>query len=257
MHGGRFVGTPTPPLSGRRTPHPSPVRVCLFSFLLAGSGGPASWARSGAPHLSFGRFVLLLCLAPSGLGLPLSCPLVCLCSFLPFFFSFPLSAPPLSFVFCGFRPRVYWALALSAPVPPRMFFLSCSCFLPSSLVFVAARWVWCLLPAILLFLLPPPPFLGCFLSPPLLAFSALCVLPLLLSFLAGLWLPPPPPPLVCISPLLSLPLGFLPPLCCSCCAPASLLGVRLRFRPPAASPPPPRCACSLWCFALLCCRVLC
>ena len=113
---------PTPPLAGRRTPRPGPVRVCVCSSCLVGSGGPASRARSGAPHL----FLWPLCLSPL-LG-PLRAgvaPVLVLCLPLPppfcfcfvVFFSFCLSvlfclAPPLSLAFLGFRPRVPWALAL-------------------------------------------------------------------------------------------------------------------------------------------------
>ena len=50
MHRGCFVWTPTPPLPGGRTPRPAPVRVCVCSSVLAGSGGPASRARFSAPH---------------------------------------------------------------------------------------------------------------------------------------------------------------------------------------------------------------
>ena len=46
-----LVWTPTPPLAGRRTPRPGPARVRVCLSFLAGSGGPASRARSGAPHL--------------------------------------------------------------------------------------------------------------------------------------------------------------------------------------------------------------
>ena len=70
VHWGCFVWTPTPPLSGRRTPRPGPACVFLCSPVLAGSGGLVCWALFGAPLLSYGRFVLLLCSAPSGLGLP-------------------------------------------------------------------------------------------------------------------------------------------------------------------------------------------
>ena len=51
VHRGCVVWTPTSPLAGRRTPCLGPVRVCVCSSVLAGSGGPASRARSGAPHL--------------------------------------------------------------------------------------------------------------------------------------------------------------------------------------------------------------
>ena len=66
---------------------------------------------------SFGRFVFLLCLAPSGLGLPpsWSFAFVFFCFFVvffPFFFFFFFLSPPLSLFFFGFRPRVPWALAL-------------------------------------------------------------------------------------------------------------------------------------------------
>ena len=113
MHQGCFVWTGTRPLLGQRTPRRGPVRVCVCVLLLAGLGVPASRQRSGAPQPSFGRFVLLLCSATSGLGLPLSCPFVCLFPFLCFFF-----APPLSLAFCGFRVRVFWAFALCGPFPP-------------------------------------------------------------------------------------------------------------------------------------------
>ena len=51
MHRGCFMWTPTPPLAGRRMLRPGPVRVCVCLLFLVGSGGPASRARSGAPHL--------------------------------------------------------------------------------------------------------------------------------------------------------------------------------------------------------------
>ena len=70
MHRDCFVWTPTPPLSRRRTSRPGPAGVCLCVLFLAGSRGLASRARFGAPHLSCGRFDLLLCSAPSRLGLP-------------------------------------------------------------------------------------------------------------------------------------------------------------------------------------------
>ena len=68
MHRGCFLWTPTPPLAGRRTPRPGPAHVCWCVLFLAWSGGPTSWARFGAPHLSFGRFVLLLRSAPYRAG---------------------------------------------------------------------------------------------------------------------------------------------------------------------------------------------
>ena len=70
MHRACFVWTPTPPLSGLRTNRPGLAPVCRCVLSLAGSGKPASWARFCAPHLPCDRFVLLLCSAPSRLGLP-------------------------------------------------------------------------------------------------------------------------------------------------------------------------------------------
>ena len=67
-------------------PRPGPVRVCVRPLLLAGLDGSASRARFGAPHFSFGRFVLLPCSAPYGLGLPLLCFSFVLRSCLVFFF---------------------------------------------------------------------------------------------------------------------------------------------------------------------------
>ena len=74
VHPGFFVSARTPPFSGRRTPSPGPVRVCVCSLFLPGSGRLASWARFGAPHFSCGRSRCLLCfLGLSGRGLPVFC----------------------------------------------------------------------------------------------------------------------------------------------------------------------------------------
>ena len=62
VHRGCFVWTPAPPLAGRRAPRRGPMRACVCACFVAGSGGAASRARSGAPHLSFGRSRCLLCL---------------------------------------------------------------------------------------------------------------------------------------------------------------------------------------------------
>ena len=152
MHRGCFVCTPTPPLSGRRTPRPGPVRVCACVLYLARSGQPASQARFGAPHFllwpsmvrswfvgplraGVALFVVVVgffvfpCCAPVisgvpcflargalGLGVLLSSapprPFFCL-----FLFSFPFFflVCRLRVVFCGFRPVVPWALASCRP----------------------------------------------------------------------------------------------------------------------------------------------
>ena len=90
MHRGCFVWTPTPPLSGRRTPRPGSARVCMCVPCLAGSVGPASWARFGLPHLSFGRSWCALCLfGPLWAGVA---PFVVAVGFFLFFlFLFPFS----------------------------------------------------------------------------------------------------------------------------------------------------------------------
>ena len=73
MHRGCFVWTPTPPLAGRRTPRPGPVRACVCLLFLAGSGGPASRARCGAPHLFLWPLCLSALLGPLRAGVaPLS-----------------------------------------------------------------------------------------------------------------------------------------------------------------------------------------
>ena len=115
MHRGCFVWTPTPPLLGRRTPRPGPARVRVCVPCLAGSGGPASRARFGAPHL-FPWPVLVRSLfarPPPGWGCPF-----CLC------------APPLFPAFRVFRPGVPWALASCCPPFPHPppFFFPCSSF---------------------------------------------------------------------------------------------------------------------------------
>ena len=68
MHRGRFVWTSSPPLAGQRTPPPGPMRVCVCSSVLAGSGGLASRARFGAPHLFLWPVCLSALLGPLRAG---------------------------------------------------------------------------------------------------------------------------------------------------------------------------------------------
>ena len=286
-------------------PRPGPVRVCVCLLFLAGSGGRASRARSGAPHLFlwplclsaflgplragvarvlllFFFFLLGCCppralffacflwfLAPGTLGLGavccLSCwprasrpsvrsrsfcvarlavgccllvaappPLLCLAVFLaaaPCLVFFFWSAPPLSIAFCCFRPRLPWALALCFAflfLPPLA--------LRALSLFFSPAWPlaapWCLVPppplplclAGFVAAAPGPPFFFVLRAPPLsLAFCgfrprvpwalALCFvcfvslrllgspcalaffLCLLWSLVGPWWLLPPPPPL--------------------------------------------------------------
>ena len=115
VHRGCFVWAPTPPLSGRRTPRPDPVRACACLPLLAGLGGPASRARFGAPHLFLWPFPVLSLFAwpPPGPSCP-ACGCSCVCSvrtpcLWPSVYSGPgclgpwrLEAPPPCFVFFPF-----------------------------------------------------------------------------------------------------------------------------------------------------------
>ena len=176
MHGGCFVWTPTAPLSGRRAPRPGPARVCVCVPCLAGSGGPASRARSGAPHLSFGCSWFALCLFdPSGLGLP--------CLWLLFFFFFlfpfpPLVAPSLCPALRVFRRMVAWALA---SCPPPLFF---SFFLPpppvvSGVSCFLVAWGLCAPPPFffpLLLVFPFSVFFSFFFAPVVRFGAGLCVL---------------------------------------------------------------------------------
>ena len=270
---GCFVRTLAPPQLDRRTPRPGPTRVCLCELVLAGSGGPASWVRFGAPHHCCGGFGLLLCLAPSGLGLPFDCPFPCLlpCSchfFLPlvprrsrprclrlpvvsgpgcpgpgrYVFSSArdpaLTPPNLFFLFSALLPRCLWRSFVSGPgcsrpCPPPLFFLFLFLFLP---LFFSA-----------VFCSPPPSPLGvCFFGSSLLvAWLSLFSCYFGVFCLAFLWLLPcscrprlPPPPEVC----------------CGCCpraarfsvffhcflVPACLLDSQ-QVSPPAHPPPPGVC----------------
>ena len=147
MHHGFSSRMPTPRLSGQRTARPGPARVCLCVLFLAGSGGPASWARSRAPHVSFGRVVLLLFWATSGLGLPLSCPLISFRGgfcFLFFWLLLPL------------RPRCLVLSSVSGPGCLGPWRVRSPCRPgPAPLVF------FCLGPFGLLFVAPRPPFPLC------------------------------------------------------------------------------------------------
>ena len=193
---------------------PGPVRVCLFVLFLAGRGGPASRARCGAPRLSFGHFVFLLCLAPSGLGLLVP-------QFFLLLFSFPLARPGCYWLFLlpGSGCRGPWRSSFAPPPPsPPLFYFPFLFFFRRPLVSgfplipalgalgLCALW----LPA------PPPPlslslclfwcFFWCscfFLVPAALGFCTacrgffflLCVRPCVwcVSCVLGLCPPPPPP----------------------------------------------------------------
>ena len=161
MHRGCFVWTPTPPLLRRRTPRPGPARVCVCVLLLARTGGPASRARFGAPHLFLWRVWLRSSFfrPPPGRGCP-----VCGCHCV--FFSSSLLRPPClrRSVFSGpgcLRP---WRLVFLLPAPPcfafwGLFFLCLRC-----LSCCVASGPGCLGPWHLVVLRPPPRFFFAFFS---------------------------------------------------------------------------------------------
>ena len=228
MHRGCFVWTPTPPLAGRRTPRWGPVRVCGCLLLLARSGRPASRARFGARHLSFGLFVLLLCSAPSELGGAL------LVGVFAFFALFFFSCAPVVSCFHWFPAPGVLGLGAACLLPPNppLFFSRFSAFLlwfvfvsapplhPSPFVFHRFSLFWLL----------PVWFGVCFASS---SFSSSpppspC---LLFSF------PPPLPYLVFFSPRFSA----LPALVGVCLVPSSLSA------PPASLFFAFVAACLIWC----------
>ena len=153
MHRGCFVWTPTPPLSGRRTRRPGPARVCVCVPCLAGSGGPASRARFGAPHLFFGRSCFALCLfGPLRAGVAL---FVVVVGIFLIFFCFSSPSPPrcAPVVSCFACFPAWGALGLGVlfPRPPSFSFLA-----PPPLPVVSG--VSCFPVALGLCAPPPPPF---------------------------------------------------------------------------------------------------
>ena len=102
---------------------------------LAASGGPASWARFGAPHPFLWPFLLLSSSArpPQGWGCP-----ACVVSGFCFLLS---CAPPLSPAFRVFRPGLPWALGSCGPSPHSL--LCLFVFLPPACLFVFFFRVFC------------------------------------------------------------------------------------------------------------------
>ena len=106
--------------------HARVPRLCVCVLFLARSGGLASRARFGAPHLSFGRSWCALCLfRPLRAGVA---PFVVGVGF--FFFSFPFLLPPpccapvVSCFACFPAPGALGLGVLSPPAPPPFFFPS-------------------------------------------------------------------------------------------------------------------------------------
>ena len=182
--------------------------LCVCVPCLAGSGGPASRARFGAPHLSFGLSCFALCLfGPLRAGVPL---FVVVVGFFFFWLLFPFS--PL------LRPRCVLLCVFSGP----------GCLGP-----------WRLVPPPFFVSPPPPsvrPVVSCFACFPAWGALGLGVLPPPPLFLFWFFLPPPLLSLVFLA--FRLPFASAPPplffflsflSCCffSCCASAvCVLGCR-------------------------------
>ena len=121
---------------------PGPVRACVCSSVLTGSGRPASRARFGVPHLLLWPLCLSALLGPLRAA---AAPFVVLRLHPPplFFSCCPVfrAAPPLCPCFFCFRPRAPWALppCFSFLLPPRLvfFFPSCAPFVSGFLWFPA------------------------------------------------------------------------------------------------------------------------
>ena len=138
------------------------ARVCVCVPCLAGSVGPVSWARFGAPHLSFGRSWFALCLfGPLRAGVALFVVVGRLFCFLSP--STPRCAPVVSCFACFPAPGAL-GLGVLSPPPSPFFFLSFFFFpSPPSVRPVVSCFVcfpaWGALG--LGVLLPPPFFFSC------------------------------------------------------------------------------------------------
>ena len=237
-------------VAGRALVHPDGGWVCVCScacFAWPGRAGRPPGRVLVRLTYSFGRFVFLLCLAPSGLGLPPS--LALLMPFLVGCFSRPPAAwlSVRSRLVCVSRLAVGCSLVV-APPPPSPFVsrgFRRSCLVPWCFFFLLLLLPLCA-PVVSGFLwFPAPGALGlgacvvCFVGLPLLGSPCACPSFVLSAWLlaAPAWLLPPPPP--CVSRFSFLPLGpvWRVVLCVPGCGAA------------------PQC-CAL-CRPVLCCRVLC
>ena len=117
--------TPTPPLSGWRTPRPGPMPVGVCVPLLAGSGGSASRKRFAVPHLCLWRVRCALCLlGPLRAGVALFVVFAVFFLFFHFFFCLSFCVPRCLWrlVFPGPGCLGPWRLAFPPPSPPQPFF---------------------------------------------------------------------------------------------------------------------------------------
>ena len=235
------------------TPGWGPLAAVVCVLCLAGSGGPASRARSGAPHPFLWPLCLSALLGPLRAGVaPLSFAAVAVPRWL--FFSASRCLARASFVSPAWPLAALWWL-LPRPPPPLCLavFLAPACglcvffFLPLLLppcAPVVSGFLW----------FPAPGALGlgacvvCFVCLPLLGSPCACPSFVLSAWLlaAPAWLLPPPPPLVssgfrsCRSVLCAV-------LCCAC------LGAVLRR---AAACCVARCCAVVCCVALAWCPCL-
>ena len=214
MHRGCFVWTPTPPLAGRRTPRPGPVRVCVCLLFLAGSGGPASRARSGAPHLFLWPLCRSALFGPLRAGVaPLSFAAVAVPRWL--FFSASRCLARASFVSPAWPLAAPWWL-----LPPPLclaVFVAPACglgvffFLLPLCAPVVSGFLW--------FSAPGAPGLGacvvCFVGLPLHGSPCACPSFVLSAWLlaAPAWLLPPPP--LCFAVFVPAARCCVP--CCAVC----------------------------------------
>ena len=262
MDRGCFVWTPTPPLEGRRTPRPGPVRVCVLALLgrVGRAGVPgAFWCASPFPLA-----VLSFCFAwpPPGWGCPRLGPFFALPSAFAFCFFFSFLRRCVS---CA--PFVSCFLWFPAPGALGIGAVCCLfCWPRASRLSLCSRFLSVAWPLAALWRLPPPPP---FLSRCCCRRSVPCYF--FFSFFFFLWAPP-------LSPAFS---GFRPrvpwalALCFVCfgglrlpgspCAVASFVCPAWPLASPwwlLPSPPPPfvsrsfcRCRAVLLFFFFSCCVV--
>ena len=251
MDRGCFVWTSSPPLAGRRTPHPAPVRVCVCSSFLAGSGGPASRARFGAPLL----FLWPLCLSAL-----LGTLQVGIAPFVVLWLPSPLP-PPLFFLLLpavpfSARPPCLWLSVFPAPGALGLGAVCCLfCWLPApglsvrSGLFSGSRLAVGCSPVVVA---PPPPLLclAVFLAAALCSvflFSR-CAPPLSLGF-SGFWPRVPWALALCAVRFVGLPLLGSPCPLASFVVPAWPIAALWWLLPP---PPPFVSRCFSRCRSLLC-----
>ena len=225
--------------------HARVPRVCAFACpSWPGRAGRPLGRLFGAPHLSFGRFVSLLCLAPFRLGLP----------FLVLLFASPVVSSPFSvrlsrsgclwlFMLPGPGCRGTWrsSFAPPPPFPPPFFFpLFVSCFASGAPLSQVFRCFWPWVPLASALPAPPPSS-----APPS---RAVCLLWRFFVFFCRSCFLVVPSALGFCSPFLGFFFLFRVPPCVWC------VRCVLGLCPP--SPPVPACVLLVWCRIVSCCGLL-